>query len=131
MRYNKKVNRLLTLAQRISLKKIIIKNSQFTFKLRILLADMRAWQTCNELLNKSKLKNFLINIHTQLNRLIEIQYDILNMMCQRINFSFVFMKQLDSMWGCVRTCDRCRYTSARDALRGLLCRTALLRSIKS
>ena len=37
-----------------------------------------------------------MNIHTQLNRLIEIQYDILNMMRQRINFSSVFMKQLDS-----------------------------------
>ena len=37
-----------------------------------------------------------MNIHTQLNRLIEIQYDILNVMRQRINFSFVSMKQLDS-----------------------------------
>ena len=37
-----------------------------------------------------------MNIHTQLNRLIEIQYDILNVMRQRINFSSVFMKQLDS-----------------------------------
>ena len=37
-----------------------------------------------------------MNIHIQLNRLIEIQYDILNMMRQRINFLSVFMKQLDS-----------------------------------
>ena len=75
---------------------MIIKNSQLAFKLCILLADMRTWQTRNELLDKSKLKNFLISIHTQLNRLIEIQYDILNVMRQRINFSSVFMKQLDS-----------------------------------
>ena len=57
---------------------------------------MRAWQTRNELSNKSKLKIFLINIHIQLNRLIEIQYDILNVIRQRVNFSSVFMKQLDS-----------------------------------
>ena len=57
-----------------------VENSQLTFKLRILLADMRAWQTHNELPNKSKLKNLLMSIHTQLNRLIEIQYNILNMM---------------------------------------------------
>ena len=75
---------------------MIIKNSQFAFKLRILLADMRAWQTYNELSDKPKLKIFLINIHTQLNRLIEVQYNILNMMCQKVNFSFVFIKQLDS-----------------------------------
>ena len=37
-----------------------------------------------------------MNIHIQLNRLIEIQYDILNVMRQRVNFLFVFMKQLDS-----------------------------------
>ena len=37
-----------------------------------------------------------MNIHTQLNCLIEIQYDILNIMRQRINFSSVFIKQLDS-----------------------------------
>ena len=37
-----------------------------------------------------------MNIHIQLNRLIEIQYDILNMIRQRINFSFVFMKQFHS-----------------------------------
>ena len=37
-----------------------------------------------------------MNIHIQLNRLIEIQYDILNVMRQKINFSSVFMKQLDS-----------------------------------
>ena len=49
----------------------------------------------NALLNKSKLKNFLMIIHIQLNCLIEIQYDILNIMRQRINFSFVFMKQFD------------------------------------
>ena len=73
-----------------------VENSQFAFKLRILLADMRAWQTRNELSDKSKLKNFLMNIHIQLNRLIEIQYDILNVMRQRINFSSVFIKQLDS-----------------------------------
>ena len=73
-----------------------VENSQLAFKLRILLADMRAWQTRNELSDKSKLKNFLMNIHIQLNRLIEIQYDILNVMRQRINFSSVFMKQFDS-----------------------------------
>ena len=37
-----------------------------------------------------------MNIHIQLNRLIEVQYDILNMMRQKVNFSSVFMKQLDS-----------------------------------
>ena len=37
-----------------------------------------------------------MNIYIQLNRLIEVQYDILNVMRQRINFSSVFMKQLDS-----------------------------------
>ena len=37
-----------------------------------------------------------MNIHIQLNRLIEIQYDILNVMRQKVNFSSVFMKQLDS-----------------------------------
>ena len=37
-----------------------------------------------------------MNIHTQLNCLIEIQYDILNMMYQRVNFPSIFMKQLDS-----------------------------------
>ena len=36
-----------------------------------------------------------MNIHTQLNRLIEIQYDILNMMRQKVNFLSVFIKQLD------------------------------------
>ena len=73
-----------------------VENSQFAFKLRILLADMRAWQTRNELSDKSKLKNFLMNIHIQLNRLIEIQYNILNVMRQRINFLFIFIKQFDS-----------------------------------
>ena len=96
MWYNKKVNRLLTLAQRIFSKKMIIENSQLAFKLRILLADIWAWQIHNELSDKPKLKNFLINIHIQLNRLIEIQYDILNVMRQKINFSSVFIKQLDS-----------------------------------
>ena len=72
MRYNKKINRLLILAQRISLKKMIIKNSQFMFKLRILLADMRTYKIRNELSDKSKLKNFLMNIYIQLNCLIEI-----------------------------------------------------------
>ena len=72
MRYNKRVNRLLIFAQRVFSKKMTVENSQFMFKLRTLLADMRAWQTHNELSNKSKLKNFLMNIHTQLNRLIEI-----------------------------------------------------------
>ena len=57
---------------------------------------MRAWQIRNKLSNKSKLKNLLMNIHTQLNRLIEIQYDILNVMRQKVNFSSVFIKQLDS-----------------------------------
>ena len=37
-----------------------------------------------------------MNIHTQLNRLIEVQYGILNMMRQKINFSSVSIKQLDS-----------------------------------
>ena len=37
-----------------------------------------------------------MNIHIQLNRLVEIQYGILNVMRQRINFLSVFMKQLDS-----------------------------------
>ena len=37
-----------------------------------------------------------MNIHIQLNCLIEIQYDILNVIRQRVNFSSVFMKQLDS-----------------------------------
>ena len=75
---------------------MIIENLQFAFKLRILFADMRTWQTRNELSNKPKLKNFLMSIHTQLNRLIEIQYNILNVMRQKINFSSVSMKQLDS-----------------------------------
>ena len=43
-----------------------------------------------------KLKFFLINIHIQLNRLIEIQYNILNVIRQRVNFSSVFIKLLDS-----------------------------------
>ena len=50
----------------------------------------------NALSDKSKLKNFLMNIHIQLNRLIEIQYNILNIMRQKINFLFIFIKQLDS-----------------------------------
>ena len=75
---------------------MIVENSQFAFKLRTLLADMRTWQTYNELLNKSKLKNLLMNIYIQLNCLIEIQYDILNVMRQKVNFSSVLMKQLDS-----------------------------------
>ena len=37
-----------------------------------------------------------MNIHTQLNCLIEIQYDILNVIRQRVNFLSVFIKQLDS-----------------------------------
>ena len=37
-----------------------------------------------------------MNIYIQLNGLIEVQYEILNVMCQRINFLSVFMKQLDS-----------------------------------
>ena len=37
-----------------------------------------------------------MNIHTQLNCLIEIQYGILNVMRQKVNFSSVSMKQLDS-----------------------------------
>ena len=95
MRYNKRINRLLILVQRIFLKKMIIENLQSAFKLRILLANIRAWQIYNELSDKSKLKNLLMNIHTQLNCLIEIQYDILNVMRQRVNFLFVFMKQLN------------------------------------
>ena len=75
---------------------MIVEDSQLVFKLRILLANMRAWQTRNELSDKPKLKNFLMNIHIQLNRLIEVQYDILNVMRQKINFSSVFMKQFDS-----------------------------------
>ena len=42
MQYNKKINRLLILVQRIFLIEIIIENLQFAFKLRILLANMRA-----------------------------------------------------------------------------------------
>ena len=72
-----------------------VEDSQFAFKLHTLFANMRAWQTRNELSNKSKLKNFLINIYIQLNRLIEIQYDILNVMRQKINFLSIFIKQLD------------------------------------
>ena len=41
MRYNKKVNRLLIFAQKISSIEIFVENLQFTFKLRILLANMR------------------------------------------------------------------------------------------
>ena len=37
-----------------------------------------------------------MNIYIQLNRLIEIQYDILNIMRQKVNFSSVFMKQFNS-----------------------------------
>ena len=37
-----------------------------------------------------------MNIHTQLNRLIEIQYNILNVIRQRINFPSVFIKQFNS-----------------------------------
>ena len=37
-----------------------------------------------------------MNIYIQLNRLIEVQYDILNVMHQRVNFSSVFIKQFDS-----------------------------------
>ena len=37
-----------------------------------------------------------MDIHTQLNHLIEVQYDILNVMRQKVNFPSVFMKQLDS-----------------------------------
>ena len=59
---------------------MIVENSQFAFKLRTLLADMRACQIRNELSDKSKLKIFLMNIYIQLNRLIEVQYDILNVM---------------------------------------------------
>ena len=50
----------------------------------------------NALSDKPKLKNFLINIHIQLNRLIEIQYNILNIMRQKVNFLSVLMKQFDS-----------------------------------
>ena len=42
MRYNKKINRLLTFAQKIFSIEIIIENSQLAFKLRTLLANMRA-----------------------------------------------------------------------------------------
>ena len=96
MWYNKKVNYLLILVQKVFLKKRIVENSQFICKLRIPLANMRTWQIHNELSNKLKLKNFLINIHIQLNCLIEVQYNILNMMRQRINFSSVLIKQLNS-----------------------------------
>ena len=37
-----------------------------------------------------------MNIHIQLNCLIEIQYNILNVMRQKVNFLSIFMKQLDS-----------------------------------
>ena len=36
-----------------------------------------------------------MNIHIQLNRLIEIQYDILNVIRQKVNFSSVLIKQFD------------------------------------
>ena len=36
-----------------------------------------------------------MNIHVQLNCLIEIQYDILNVIRQKVNFSFIFIKQFD------------------------------------
>ena len=42
MRYNKKINRLLTFAQKIFSIEIFVENSQFAFKLRTLLANMRA-----------------------------------------------------------------------------------------
>ena len=42
MRYNKKINRLLTFVQKIFSIEIIIKNSQLAFKLRTLFANMRA-----------------------------------------------------------------------------------------
>ena len=42
MRYNKKINHLLIFVQKISSIKIIVENSQFTFKLRILFVNMRA-----------------------------------------------------------------------------------------
>ena len=63
MRYNKRVNRLLILDQKVFLKKIIVNNSQFAFKLRTLLVNIRTLQIRNELSNKSKLKFFLISIH--------------------------------------------------------------------
>ena len=37
-----------------------------------------------------------MNIHTQLNYLIEIQYNLLNVIRQEINFSSVFMKKFNS-----------------------------------
>ena len=96
MRYNKRINRLLTFVQKVSSIEIIVENSQLAFKLQTLLANMRAWTMRNTLPNKPKLKNFLMNIHIQLNRLIEIQYDILNIMRQKINFPSVLIKQFDS-----------------------------------
>ena len=72
MRYNKRINRLLTFVQKISSIEIIIENSQLTFKLQILFVNIRACIMRNALSNKSKLKFFLIDIHIQLNHLIEI-----------------------------------------------------------
>ena len=37
-----------------------------------------------------------MNIYTQLNRLIEVQYDILNVIRQKVNFSSIFIKQFNS-----------------------------------
>ena len=36
-----------------------------------------------------------MNIYIQLNHLIKIQYDILNVIRQKVNFLSVFIKQLD------------------------------------
>ena len=77
-------------------RKINVDASQLVSKLRILLADMRTWRIRSEWSDKPKLKNLLLSIHTQLNPLIEVQCDILNVMRQRVNYSSVFMKQLDS-----------------------------------
>ena len=72
MQYNKKINRLLTFVQKIFSIEIFVENLQFAFELRILFANIWTWTMRNALSNKLKLKFFLINIHIQLNRLIEI-----------------------------------------------------------
>ena len=37
-----------------------------------------------------------MNIHIQLNCLIEVQYNILNMIRQKVNFLSIFIKPIDS-----------------------------------
>jgi hypothetical protein len=57
---------------------------------------MRAWQARNNLPDKPTQEDLLLGINTQLNRLVEVQSGILDVMRQRANFSPVPMEQLDS-----------------------------------